>query len=393
MKVLHVIPSLSRVEGGPTQAVALMERALCEQGVSVETAATDDEGPGRRNGKSCGRPLPENGAVHWYFRKRTDFYKVSPAFAGWIAREAGRFDLLHIHALFSFTTSVAARAAQRARVPYIIRPLGTLNDYGMKQRRPWLKGLSMKLLEGPLLRRAAAVHFTSEAEAAQARALGIPMREAIIPLAVEPAAPSGSLEDSPFAGLRGSPCVLFLSRLDPKKNIEGLLEAAALLKDEMAGIRLLVAGGGAPEYLAALKARADALGISQRVIWAGHLQGPSKSAAFAAADVFALPSYSENFGIAAAEALAAGLPCLLGLGVAIAKEVVQAQAGVAVQTDAQSIADGLRRIIGAKEGLVHMPSNAVRLAQERFSMQAMGARLKQLYTDILNGSNGFPGSH
>jgi glycosyltransferase involved in cell wall biosynthesis len=80
----------------------------------------------------------------------------------------------------------------------------------------------------------------------------------------------------------------------------------------------------------------------------------------------------------------------LGRGVAIANHVVQAQAGVAVNTDAQSIADGLRRIIGSNDGLARMSANASRLAQEHFSVQAMGARLKQLYTDILNGSNGFP---
>jgi glycosyltransferase involved in cell wall biosynthesis len=381
MKVLHVIPSLSRIHGGPTEAVALMERALAAQGIHVETAATDDDGPGKRNGKVCGQPLSENGVQHWYFPKRMDFYKPSPAFARWIRREVARFDLVHIHALFSFTSSVAARAAYRAGIPYVLRPLGTLNDYGMNERRPWLKGFSMQLLEGPALRRAAGVHFTSEAEAAQARGLGISFREAVIPLAVEPPASAGG--QSAFAQLRGSPCVLFLSRLDPKKNIEELLAAVALLKDDTPALRLLIAGDGAPEYVASLKARVDEMRISQQVIWAGHLDGAMKSAAFAAADVFVLPSYSENFGIAAAEALAAGVPCVLGEGVAIAKEMVEAGAGLAVNTDAQSIADGLRRIIADQEALVRMGKNARRLAQERFSMQAMGTRLKQLYTEIL----------
>jgi glycosyltransferase involved in cell wall biosynthesis len=393
MKILHVIPSLSRVHGGPTQAIASMERALAELEVDIETAATDDDGPGRRNGKLHGQPLSENGALHWYFPKRTDLYKASPAFARWIAHEVGRYDLLHIHALFSFTTSVAARAAHQRGVPYVVRPLGTLADYGMSQRRPYLKGISMRFVEGPILRRAAAVHFTSEAEAAEARALGIPFKEAIIPLAVEPATPRVGFEPSPFTRLRGSPCLLFLSRLDAKKNIEGLLGAVALLKGEMPGLRLLVAGDGTPEYVTSLKARADALGVSEHIVWAGHVEGDAKSAAFAAADVFVLPSYSENFGIAAAEALAAGLPCVLGEGVAIAEDVVQAQAGLTVNTDAQSIAGGLRRIIASQEGLLRMSANARQLAQERFSMQAMGARLKQLYTDILNGSNGFSGPH
>jgi glycosyltransferase involved in cell wall biosynthesis len=201
-------------------------------------------------------------------------------------------------------------------------------------------------------------------------------------LAVEPVFPSGVAHSS-FAELRGSPCVLFLSRLDPKKNLEGLIDAVALLAGSAPSLRLLIAGDGPPDYLATLHARAAALGISARVVWAGHVEGERKAAAFAAADVFALPSHSENFGIAAAEALSGGLPCVLGRGVAIASDVVKAQAGIAVDTDAQSIADGLRRIIGDKEGLARMSANASRLAQQQFSMQVMGAHLMQLYTEIL----------
>lgn len=177
--------------------------------------------------------------------------------------------------------------------------------------------------------------------------------------------------------------MLFLSRLDAKKNLESLLDAVAALKNELPSLRLLVAGNGVPDYVASLHARADALGIAAQVVWAGHVEGAEKAAAFAAADVFALPSYSENFGIAAAEALASGIPCVLGQGVAIANDVAQAQAGIAVAPDPQAIAQGLRRIIGSQEGLARMSANAGRLAQEHFSMQAMGIRLKHLYTDIV----------
>ncbi len=376
MKVLHVIPSLSPVHGGPTQALALMERALAGHGVTVEAGATDDDGPGRRNGKPLGVPLMENGAVHWYFAKRLDFYKASPAFAQWISREVRRFDLVHLHALFSFTTTVAARAARQAGVPYVVRPLGTLDDYGITQRRAGLKRLSLRWVEGPILRHAAAVHFTSGQEAAQARQLGIPMREVVIPLGVEPV--------SAITDRRRRPgCVLFLSRLDPKKNIEQLLQAIALLREQMPHLHLMVGGAGAPEYTAGLKAKADSLGLADCVTWLGHVEGSAKAQAFATAEVFVLPSFSENFGIAAAEALAAGLPCVLGGGVAIADEVAQAGAGVAVEPNAQGIADALRRIMASHDALAQMSREARRLAQQRFSVDAMGAAMKQLYMDIL----------
>lgn len=386
MKVLHVIPSLSAVHGGPTHALAMMERALTQQGIEVETATTDDDGPGRRNGKRCGEPLRENGVVRRYFPKRTEFYKVSPAFARWIAREVRGYDIVHIHALFSFTSSVAAWAARRAGVPYVIRPLGTLNSYGMDQSRSRLKALSMKLVEETALRHAAAVHFTSEQEANDARRLGLGLREAVIPLGVDVARSAPVAGDGRFAGLRGSPCVLFLSRLDAKKNLEGLLDALAIVRNDAPGIRLVIGGDGPPGYVAALHSRADALGLASSVIWAGYLEGAGKAAALAAADVFALPSFSENFGIAAAEALAAGVPCLLGSGVAIAADVVRAGAGVETGTDPQSISDGLRRMIGDPKALAEMSVSATELARRRFSVDAMGAGLKNLYTKILGQS-------
>ena len=385
MKVLHVIPSLSAVHGGPTRALALMEQALASHGVSVETATTDDDGPGRRNGKACGQPLQENGVPHWYFAKLLEFYKPSPAFARWIGSEVARYDIVHIHALFSFTSVAAARAARRAGVPYILRPLGTLSDYGMQQRRPWLKSLSLRFVEGPLLRDAAAVHFTSEQEAVEARQLGIPMNEAVIPLGVEPGlfAP-GAMDGAGVTRSSTCPHALFLSRLDPKKNVEGLLAALALLKDEFPQLRLVVAGDGTAVYVEALKALARRLQLEDRISWAGHVEGSVKAGLFHQAGFFVLPSFSENFGIAAAEALAAGLPCVLGEGVAIAPHVVSAGAGVAVAPDAASIAEGIRRIMSDPKRLVLMSAHARRLAHERYSTDAMGANLRKLYTDILS---------
>jgi glycosyltransferase involved in cell wall biosynthesis len=378
MRVLHVIPSLSRADGGPTEALLLMERALQAQSLAVETATTDDDGPGRRNGKPLAQALGENGGTHWYFAKRSDFYKASPDFAKWISREVHRFDLLHIHALFSFTSTFAARAARRAGVPYVLRPMGSLNAYGMQQRRPGLKRVSMRWIESPMLRHAAAVHFTSEAEAREARACGVPLREAVIPLGVE--TPDVRPRD---ARAREGINALFLSRLDAKKNVEGLLRAAAQLAPEFPQLRWVIAGDGAPAYASHLRQMARELAIEDRVTWLGHVQGEAKSRALASADLFVLPSHSENFGIAAAEALAAGLPCVLGEGVAIAADVANAGAGFAVAPEPLAIAEGVRRIIGAPAAWTPMSANARRLAQEKYSTTALGAALLRLYTGIL----------
>ena len=95
------------------------------------------------------------------------------------------FDVVHIHSLFSFTCVAAALIASWRRVPYVVRPLGTLSEYGVTQRRPWLKRLSLAILEARILRHAAAVHFTSEAEREEAMKLNLPLQGVVIPLAVE----------------------------------------------------------------------------------------------------------------------------------------------------------------------------------------------------------------
>ncbi len=442
MKILHVIPSMSFVHGGPSHAIRLTERALGMQGVEVETLSTDDDGPGERSGKRCGVPLKENGVVRRYFPKRLEFYKVAPGLALWINRHVQDYDLVHIHALFSFSSVAAAWAAKSAGVPYVVRPLGTLNRYGVEKRRPWLKRLSIKFIEGPILRHAAAVQFTAEAERIEAEALGIPMRGVVIPLGVEPASPSpqpspargegefdrgegaaptgeecrrpapgpiGLVENNPFLAqyphLAGTRIVLYLSRLDPKKNVEGLLKAFSLLRKPDPSnppsalgraiwegvpaytaandLMLVIAGEGEPGYVASLHRLARKLGLGEQVLWAGQVGGDVKAGALAAASVFALPSYSENFGIAAAEALQAGLPCVLGKGVALAREVEQAGAGVAVDPEPESIAQALRSILDDETMRAGMAGRAAALARERYSLEAMGRGLKDLYSRIL----------
>lgn len=383
MKVLHVIPSLSQAHGGPTRALALMERALRAEGVTVETVASDDDGPGRRLHRPSGEAVTENGTTRRYFTRATEFYKASPALSRWLGRHARDYDLLHIHALFSFSTIAAARAAQRAGVPYIIRPLGTLARYGVTQRRPWLKRASLALLEGPALRHAAAVHFTSEEERHEAEAWGIPMRGVVIPLGIEPHAEADeAVVRQRYPALGDAPYLLYLSRLDPKKNVEGLLLAFAQLQPRPDGLRLLVAGDGAPDYVARLKALAVTLGVGGDVVWAGPVEGGVKASALAGARLFVLPSYSENFGIAAAEALMAGLPCVLGQGVAIAGDVVRAGAGVAVAPEPASVAEGMARVLADDTGRQAMGRAARTLANDKFSAEAMGRALVGLYRRI-----------
>ena len=382
LNILHVIPSVSPVRGGPSRIIEVMEAAVTEAGAQVTTATTDDDGWGRRLAIDA-RPVQVNRATRFYARKWLDFYNIAPGIVPWLWTNVRRFDVVHIHALFSFSSIAAAIVARAQGVPYIIRPLGTLTTYGIRQRRHWLKRLSLAFIEGPILRGSVATHFTSKAEWDEAAALGIPLRGIVIPLGVEGSAPAtreALLRD--FPTLEGRQRLLFLSRLDPKKNVEGLLRAFAELQHWRAQAILLIAGDGPAPYVAILKELARSLGIARHVFWLGHVEGPRKSAAFAAADVFVLPSFSENFGIAAVEALLAGLPCVLGEGIAIAKDIEEAGAGVVTAPEPKAIARAIEQLLGDDTLRRDMGARGKAFAECHYSIRAMAEQLVTLYKDV-----------
>ena len=386
MKVLQVISSVSPAHGGPTSAIVNIERALAARDVEVTTVTTNDDGPGRTLPSPCGRPITTADATRWYFAKNMDFYLPSLGLALWLKRHVAEFDLVHVHAMFSFAPVAAAFFARRAGVPYIIRPLGVFAQYGMTQRRPTQKRLSLFFIERKLIESAAAVHFTSQAEMSEAQALGLAFKGAIVPLGVDvgdPASPRAAHD--PFR-------LLYLSRIDRKKNLEGLFTAFATVLSRGQRAMLNVAGSGEARYVESLKMLADNLGISAHVNWLGYVDGERKTRAFAEADAFILTSHSENFGIAVVEALAAGVPCLVSRGVATAPDIEAARAGIVVDPNPASIAEGIEKMLADPAGLQKMSAAAYALAARDFSLDAMGERLDVLYRGLAGAPAAGPSS-
>jgi glycosyltransferase involved in cell wall biosynthesis len=382
--VLHVIPSLSPSQGGPSFALPAMARALHAEGVEVDVATTDDDGPGRHLSLGTG-PAEHWGYRVWSFPKQTEFYKLSLPLARWLNRHVREYDLVHIHAVFSFATVAAARAARRAGVPYLVRPLGVLNRWGMEQRRPWLKALSFRLLDKPLLDCAAGLHFTSLQERDEAAGLGLRAPAQVLPLGFDlgefDSLPPAPVFHAAFADTADRPLVLYLSRLDPKKNLEGLLEAWAQVSGPA---RLVIAGEGDAAYTAALRERAAQLGLGERVLWTGRLQGECKRAALAAATLFVLPSRSENFGIALLEAMAAGLPCVSTPGVALATEAEGSVRVVAAEPAA--LAGALNRLLEDPAERTRLGAAARELARRKYTLLAMGRELKAWYEEVTHAA-------
>jgi glycosyltransferase involved in cell wall biosynthesis len=225
------------------------------------------------------------------------------------------------------------------------------------------------------------VHFTSRGEWDEAKALGVPLRGIVIPLGVDGAEGDESGEESVGVG-SARKIILFLSRLDPKKNVEGLLKAVALVRQRHAHAVLVIAGDGPAEYVRSLQALAQAEGIAEVTTWAGYIDGQRKWNALTAADIFVLPSFSENFGIAAVEALIAGRPCIVGSGVAIADTIARAGAGLVTEPDPSSIANALDRLLGDEALCREMGVHAKELADREYSSGLMAKRLVELYSNI-----------
>jgi glycosyltransferase involved in cell wall biosynthesis len=381
MKVLQVIPSVSSVQGGPSRALADIERALAARSIEVTTATTNGDGDTRSLPVPCGVPVATAWATRWYFRRSTVFYSASVGLGRWLKDNIEAFDVVHAHALFSFPPVAAAFLARRAGVPYILRPLGVLARYGMTQQHPFRKKVSFTLIERRLIESASAVHFTSSAEQAEAEALGLKCNGVVVPLGID----LSGLTKSTIASrkLSGAFNLLYLSRIDRKKNIEGLLHAMRIVLSKKTDVVLSIAGDGDLKYVHTLKSLVRDLAIGDHVKWLGYVEGERKADILAAASVFVLPSYSENFGIAVVEALAVGLPCLTSRGVAISGEIENAGAGIVVGTAPAEIAVGIEKILSNERGISAMSVAARALAANAFSMDAMGARLEVLYRDIL----------
>lgn len=389
LRVLHVIPSIGPLRGGPSVAMRALARALARAGVDVHVATTDDDGPGRLT-VPLGRPVDEDGATHWYFRRQTRFFTTSWALTRWLAGHVAGYDLVHIHALFSYAAVPASVLGRKRGVPYIVRPLGTLNRFGMETRRPRLKRLSYRLIERRILAGAARVHYTSEAERSEAAALGAPGRAVVIPHGIEledfqRLAPRGWIRRR-APHLAGRTIILFLSRIDPKKGLDLLLPAFARLRAQQPDVALVIAGDGEREFVGTLKAEAMRLGIDADVYWPGFLDGDEKLAALADADLFVLPSYSENFGLSVVEAMASRLPVVISNEVAIHQEVAAGQAGLVTSCQVPSLTVALASLV-ADAGLRERLGQAGRrLVESRFSAEAMTAAVLGMYHEILGRS-------
>lgn len=378
MKVLHVIPSVADRSGGPATAIVPMCRALMQQGVEVLLISTD---AGLRNEKGV---ADYKGVPARFFPSQLGAsFKYSRPLSHWLGANIRHFDLAQVHAVFNHSSVAAARVCRQAGVPYLIRPLGTLDPWSMTQKSLrkrlfwWVSGKEM-------LRHAAAVHYTTEAEKLATEGFTGLNHGSVIPLGIEqmPQTSRDSLADY-FPDLAREPYVLVLSRLHPKKNLDVLIDAFLSLvqTEQFAHWRLVLAGEGPSDYV--LKLRNKASSLPDKILFTGWLDGEKKNAVLSQASLLALPSHQENFGLCVMEALACSVPVLISPNVNLAPEIACANAGWVAATDKEALTAKLIEALRDDEELARRGRAGKQLSQ-KYSWENSARDLVALYQRILN---------
>ncbi len=392
MRVLQIVPSISLIYGGPSQMVLGLSSALARQGVEVTILTTDSNGDTGQEPLDVplNTPIEQDGYKIIYFRcvpfRR---YKFSVDLLKWLNLHAATFNLAHIHALFSPVSSVAATICRRQKVPYILRPLGTLDPADLRKKRQ-LKQLYAAILERANLAGAAAIHFTSLQEAKVSERFGVSTRDLVIPLGVIPPQSSlfkgGSEVRQQFGIPLDVPLVLFMSRIDPKKGLNLLLPALEGLLAEGLNFHFVLAGTNPqdPNYEEKIKSQIQTSPLRSHTTITGFVTGELKSALLQAADLFVLPSYYENFGIAVAEAMAAGTPVLISDQVHICQEVRDSESGWVGATDVSDLTKLLRIALQNPSERQRRGLYAKEYALKNYSWDAIALQTIEAYNQILS---------
>jgi glycosyltransferase involved in cell wall biosynthesis len=366
-----------------------LSKGLADHGVDVTILTTDANGDVGQAPLDVpiNQPVEQFGYHIRYFRcSPFRRYKFSLNLLNWLSQNAHQYDLAHIHALFSPVSSFAATIARSQQLPYILRPLGTLDPADL-QKKKWLKQIYAALLERPNLAGSAAVHFTSDQEAKTSERFGVATQDWVIPLGVElPAAAAMSqTEVRQRLGITDQhPIVLFMSRIDPKKGLNLLLPALEQLQLEGVPFHFVLAGGNPqdPQYETQIREQIQTSVLAGCTTLTGFVSGAFKTQLLKAADLFVLPSYYENFGIAVAEAMTVGVPVVISDQVHIWHDIEQAQAGWICACGVAALTENLRAALQNPNARNQRGANAQTYALQHYSWAAIAQQMIQAYTNL-----------
>ena len=376
LRLAHVIQFLDPAAGGgAVTAVRSTCAALAERGHDVTLYATDSH-PERIRESQSYRTL----AFPMEFSAMAISFEFARAF-----RRLKGVDLVHIHQLYRFPQSFAAFFCRRHNIPYCIQPHGSLDPtvYFKRERRK-TKRLYEILIENRNLQHAAGLIYTAQGEKEAADFLKLKPPTFVVPLGLDIS--QFDRNASGFRGkwgLQGKEFVAFMGRIVPVKRLDLLIAAFAALAPRRPDAVLVLAGPDTECYAATLRQLMARLNLAPgRVIFTGMLEGAEKLALLNEADIFAMPSRTENFALAAVEAMAMGTPVIVSDGVKIAPDIHAAGAGLVIMPDAIALEEAITKLLDDKQRRAQMGAAARRLA-ESYSWSQVTGNLEDAYRRMI----------
>ena len=368
--------------GGPIVSVHGLCKGLVRRGHEVHVFTTNVDGP-RSSAVPLGESVDLDGVKVRYFavrHLRRLFW--APDMKRALVERLVTFDVLHTHSVFLWPTWVAARIARVYRVPYVLSPRGMLVRELIERRSRIAKSIWLRMIERKNLDGSALVHFTSRVEAEDARSLHLPIHESrIIPNGLDLNGIDGARHSIAAARPkdRDHPFILFIGRINWKKGLDRLVNALAFVPD----CRLVVVGNDEDCYQSVIQTIAQNAGTRDRITFLGAVYGDEKADLLSRALLLVLPSYSENFGNVALEAMAAGCPVVVTPRVGAADIVRECGAGAVVEGDPKTLGAGIRRLMSDPRALARMGAAGREFVRVRYTWDAIAIEMEEAYRYVV----------
>ena len=370
MQLIQIVSAISEEAAGPSYSVVRLCDALLAEGQDVTLAVLD------------WKPMMFQPRYVKTFPLGLGPRRLgrSPEMRRWLTEQAKSrsVEVIHNHGLWMMPNVYTGQAAGKHNVPLVISPRGTLSKWAF-QHGSIIKRLFWPLVQRPALAATVCFHATAESEYEDIRRMGFRQPVAIIPNGID-VPDCVSKQDGTLRTL------LFLGRVHPSKGLDMLLPAWQSVQDKFPDWRLVIAGPDNGGYLIKMQDLAAQLHL-KRVEFVGALKGAQKWEAYRAADLFVLPTYSENFGMTVAEALAAGVPAIVSKG-APWERLEQKKVGWWIEIGIAPLVACLNHALGqAPEVLAGMGQRGRIWMQTEFSWEQVGTMMYQTYQWILSSGN------
>ncbi|MEL7237628.1 MAG: glycosyltransferase [Planctomycetota bacterium] len=388
MKILHAISGIETINGGPSVALGGLARAQVRAGFDVGIVATYHQRADHPHGQAIAKGLQDDGIDVTRVGPATTKFSRHPDIVPTLQRLVPEYDVVHIHGLFEEIQHQAGRISRKHKTAHLYRTCGMVDPWSLKQG--WLrKKLYFMLRLNRDLRGATAMHAVTPMEKKHIEDLnfGSPVLMELNGIDLEEfrdlPEPGGLRRRLPEA--EGRPIVLFLSRLHPKKALDVLIPAVRRVIDKSpdAPPYLALVGPIARGYEETVDALLTASNMDGHATKVGMLHGRDRLEAFVDADVYALPSYQENFGIAVVEAMAAGVPTIASDNVAVSHLFHESGAGVMCKAEAGDVATKLTELLQDAQRRKQLGEAGRAWAMDTFDWNAIAERWKDHYAKLV----------